>query len=180
MNTHETEVLQTVDTEWVAFPGGELEGRPPRALCRDCRERLKGHVEGSPAERGLGRRRALCFQCYRVELDRARALESAGQRETTSAAQFQDSLPFDRVNTARLAVLKIERAAARAVSRTGAGRFADRRRQAQIAARHALRMASVGQPRQAGAGDGGLASLAAIHAAELQLPESWLPFVVAR
>jgi hypothetical protein len=64
------------------------------------------------------------------------------------------------------------------------GRFADRRRQAQIAARHALQRIAAGL-----AGNGAYRPTladreremaAAIHAAELQLPESWLPFVVCR
>lgn len=41
-------VRQAVDEEWVAFPGGELEGWRPQSD-------------------------TLCFQCYRAELDRRRA-----------------------------------------------------------------------------------------------------------
>ena len=181
MDRHEAEIMQTADTEWVAFPGGELEGRPPRVLCRECRERLKRDAAlRRRAPGGVGRRQALCFQCYRTELDRARALEAAGQRETASEARFQTSLPFEPVNRARLAVLKVERAAARVVSHSGDGRFTGRLRLAQIAARHALRMATARlDPREAASGHQGRPSDAAIHAAELQLPESWLPFVVS-
>ncbi len=79
----------------------------------------------------------------------------------------------------------------------GVGRYVDKRRHAQIAARHALQRIVAGLARDAG---GSIASLrpgfadvheptpaererlgaAAIHAAELQLPDAWLPFVVSR
>jgi hypothetical protein len=55
----------------------------------------------------------------------------------------------------------------------GAGRYVDKRRQAQIAARHALQRIAAGVQARG-------VTLAAIHAAELQLPEAWLPFVVSR
>ena len=55
----------------------------------------------------------------------------------------------------------------------GAARYVDKRRQAQIAARHALQQIAEGVQARG-------ATLAAIHAAELQLPEAWLPFVVSR
>ncbi len=55
----------------------------------------------------------------------------------------------------------------------GAGRYVDKRRQAQIAARHALQQIAAGVQARS-------ATLAAIHAAELQLPEAWIPFVVSR
>ncbi len=132
-------------------------------------------------------------------------MKAAGQLETASDARFQCTLPFDPVNTVRLAALKAERAAARQaiegraiVSLTGMSQArepdisqaikqcADRRRQAQIAARHALRMIADGlRTRQTSASTreqsrraAERTMVAAIHAADLQLPESWLPFVV--
>ena len=68
----------------------------------------------------------------------------------------------------------------------GVGRFVDKRRQAQIAARHALQAIAAGlRTRQvpewtANSADHARLMEIAIHAAELQLPESWLPFVVSR
>jgi hypothetical protein len=57
----------------------------------------------------------------------------------------------------------------------------DKRRRAQIAARHALQAirSRVEGEQAAAALEAGVLAAAA-HAAELQLPESWLPFVVAR
>ena len=186
MRTPVDEILQTVDTEWVAFPDGELEGRVPRTLCPDCCRRLAREAKRCADRRPSGRR-PLCFQCYRAGLDRAQAIQAAGQRETASEARFQDSLPFEPVNNARLAVLKVERAMARAASSTGADRFADRRRQAQIAARHALQQVgleltrgNVSSPSRTESDEARRLQAAAIHAAELQLPAAWLPFVVSR
>ena len=123
-------------------------------------------------------------------------MKAAGQLETASDARFQCTLPFDPVNTARLAALKAERAAARqarsqaterqAIERQTIEQCTDRRRQAQIAARHALRMIGDGlRTRQTSASTrersqraAARTMVAAIHAAGLQLPESWLPFVV--
>jgi hypothetical protein len=115
--------------------------------------------------------RTLCFQCYRAELDRERALRAAGDLDTASSERFQSALPFEAVNTSRLERLRAERAASRVTMQAGAGRFVDRRRRAQIAARHALQQIATGHYRE---------MAAAVHAAELQLPESWLPFVVSR
>jgi hypothetical protein len=70
-------------------------------------------------------------------------------------------------------MLKVERVTVRAASNVGVGRFADRRRQAQIAARRVLQQLGH-QLRQ------DRLDAAAVHAAELQLPEAWLPFVVSR
>jgi hypothetical protein len=81
---------------------------------------------------------------------------------------------------------------AREAAVVGAGRFADKRRQAQIAARHALQTIAAGLRARRVSSIGGTESGAAatrdadrelamaIHAAELQLPDAWLPFVVAR
>ena len=174
------------DSDWVGFPGGELEGRRPKALCPACRADV-GQVLRTrrTAEDVVPSRRPLCFQCYRAEIDRDRALKAAGQLDTASAERFQTALPFEPVNRPRLEMLKAERSTARGSTlATTSGKFADRRRQAQIAARDALQRIAAGL---AGNGARKLTPennvremAAAIHAAELQLPESWLPFVVAR
>lgn len=173
------------DSDWVGFPGGELEGKRPKALCPACREDV-GRVLWTRGSGNTHRaRRTLCFLCYRAEIDRDRALRAAGQLDTGSAERFQTALPFEPVNRPRLEMLKAERSTARASTlATTSGKFADRRRQAQIAARHALQRIAQGLP---GAGawkptpaDRAREIAAAIHAAELQLPESWLPFVVSR
>jgi hypothetical protein len=188
---------QTVADEWVSFPGGELEGKRPKAMCPACRDALKrAAASAAPAP---SRPRPLCFQCYRAELDRERALAAAGNLDTASAARYQTTLPFEPVNTLKLEMLKAERAAAREASSRGIGQFDDRRRRAQIAARHALQAIFAGvRARQAAAtiaasaGASGAAAAgaarrdaegiiaSAIHAAELQLPEAWLPFVVSQ
>ncbi len=129
------------DSDWVGFPGGELEGKRPKALCPACREALQHRADGQPAPP----RRALCFQCYRAEIDRDRALKAAGQLDTASTERFQTALPFEPVNRPRLEMLKAERSTARAsMLATSSGKFADRRRQAQIAARHALQRIAQG------------------------------------
>jgi hypothetical protein len=178
MTKHSAEILQTADNEWITFPGGELEGRRPNVLCPACRGRLQ-----ESARLGAARavRQPLCFQCYRAALDRERALQSAGRLETASEARFQFLLPMEQVNNPRLAALKAARATARQADRSGAGRFVDRRRQAQIAARHALQAIGAGLTALNLSGTArGPMMAAGIHAAELQLPESWLPFVVSR
>ena len=160
--------------DWVGFPGGELEGQRPKALCRTCREALKREsLHPSGPSRPSSSSRPLCFQCYRAELDRERALAAAGQLDTASDARFQTQLPFEPVNAARLQTLKAGRAEARVGARRGVGQYVDRRRQAQIAARHALQGIAAGlEARQI--------SVDAIHAAEMQLPDAWLSFVVSR
>ena len=160
------ETTQAVAHEWVSFPGGELEGRRPKVLCAACRARRRTDA-------------TLCFQCYRAELDRERALRAAGTLDTASEARFQQQLPFEPINEGRLAMLKVERAQTRGSLVYGADRFADRRRRAQMAARHALQSIIAARPSRASAAyDRTIA--AALHAAELQLPDSWMPFVVAR
>ena len=63
----------------------------------------------------------------------------------------------------------------------GVGRFVDKRRRAQIAARHALQTVAAGlRTHHLDATDRDREMAMAIHAAELQLPDAWLPFVVAR
>ncbi|MSO45332.1 MAG: hypothetical protein EXQ59_00990 [Acidobacteria bacterium] len=169
---------QVVSGEWVTFPGGELEGRRPRVLCSSCRERLRQAAAGDTVAE---RPRALCFQCYRAELSRERALKAAGELDTASVERFQSQLPFEPVNRPRLETLRIERTAARVAAGQGAARFADKRRHAQIAARQALQRVATGLVQRHSSGpdrEGVMA--AAVHAAELQLPESWLEFVVSR
>jgi hypothetical protein len=160
--------------DWVAFAGGELEGRPPTALCASCR--AQSEATGSQAPRAV-----LCFQCYQADLARQRALKAAADLDTASNARFQCQLPFEPVNRPRLERLRTARAQVRASASTGSARFEQRRRQAQIAARHALQRIVAGVRRQgAVTPDETRAFASAVHAAELQLPESWLPFVVSR
>jgi hypothetical protein len=179
------------DSDWIGFPGGELEGKRPKALCPACRALLQRLADGHEG-RVLGAcpqdprpRRTLCFQCYRAEIDRDHALKAAGQLDTASSERFQTALPFEPVNRPRLEMLKAERSSARASALvTSSGRFADRRHQAQIAARHALQRIAAGLAGKSAyaptSADREREIAAAIHAAELQLPESWLPFVVCR
>jgi hypothetical protein len=169
--------------EWVAFPGGELEGHPPKAMCPACREALSSASKGSAIAP-----KTLCFQCYRAELTRVRSLRAAATLDTASEARFQAQLPFEPVDRPRLQMLKAQRLRARVI---GHRTFAERRHQAQMAARRAVQAAAAtagpikpvkaGRLPVASTGIDRLAAIAAaIHAAELQLPESWLPFVVAR
>jgi hypothetical protein len=171
---------EVVAEEWVTFPGGELEGKRPTALCAACREAL--NRESSTASQSRGRRpRLLCFDCYRTDLARTRALKAAGELDTASVARFQAQLPFEPVNQPRLEQLKAARAEARATDVRGIGHYADKRRRAQIEARHALQ--KIGEQlraRRLAADATTQAMAAAIHAAELQLPEAWLPYVVSR
>ena len=173
---------QAVEGEWITFPGGELEGRRPKSLCEDCRRALNdASARRSGPSRHPGPARPLCFQCYRADLDRGRRLRAAGELDTATDARFQSQLPFEPVDRARLAMLKVERSAARASALEGAGQYVDKRRHAQIAARHALLQVAAGlnaqQPPPAVRAN---ALAAAAHAAELQLPDAWLPFVVSR
>jgi len=176
------------DSDWVGFPGGELEGKRPKVLCPACRADVGRILWARRTEAGVPERRArrtLCFQCYRAEMDCDRALKAAGQLDTASVERFQTALPFEPVNRPRLEMLKVERSTSRASTlATASGKFADRRRQAQIAARHALQRIAAGLAGSSAwkltSAERDRAMAAAIHAAELQLPESWLPFVVSR
>lgn len=173
MNVSSKPLAQVVDKDWVTFPGGELEGKRPKTLCPACRGKLTEAPIDALRARTLAR--TLCFQCYRVGIERDRALLAAGQIDTASDARFQDALPLEPVNRHRLDMLKMERAAERAQLRVGAGQFVDKRRQAQIAARHALQQIAAGLNLHR---DRARVEASAIHAAELQLPEAWLPFVM--
>ena len=165
---------QIVDKEWVTFPGGELEAPRPTVLCPACRHKL--HVRlANPSNRPL------CFACYRAGIERERALKAAGELNTASEARFQSALPFESVNQSRLARLRHERAASRLAAQAGVGRFVDKRRQAQMAARHALERIVIGlRERNAPFAEHDRVLSSATHAAELQLPDAWLPFVVSR
>jgi hypothetical protein len=170
---------QVVADEWVSFPGGELEGRRPKVLCPACRAELS-RAAATAAPFPL---RTLCFQCYRAGLAHERALKEAGELDTASVERFQTALPFEPVNRARLAMLKTERAASREAMQHGVGPFVDKRRRAQIAARHALQRIFAGVAARQDALSipaAAEAVAAATHAAELQLPEAWLPFVMSR
>ena len=166
---------QTTTDEWVSFPGGELEGTRPKTLCGACREALKREAGAPLASRTAPlARRTLCFACYRAELDRQKAIAAAGHLDTATEARFQYQLPFEPVDQPRLEMLKADR-------RTPTGPFVDRRRQAQIEARHALHHIAAGlRARAVAKGERDRAMAAVFHAAELQLPESWIPFVMAR
>ena len=173
------EIAQVADDEWIRFPGGELEGKRPKAMCPACRNQLKQTAAAQTAT--ATRTRAICFQCYRAQLDGERAMKAAGELDTASSARFQFGLPFEPVNKPRLAMLKAERATARATGQAGVGLYVDKRRRAQIAARHALDAMAAGlRASQITPRERERLMAGAIHAAELQLPESWLPFVVAR
>ena len=173
------EIAQIVDDEWIRFHGGELEGKRPKAMCKACRDQLeRAEAAHAPTTTRL---RAICFQCYRAPLDRERALKAARDLDTASLARFQFGLPFEPVNTPRLAMLKAERATARATRQAGAGLYVDKRRRAQIAARRAFDAIAAGlEARQLVPTECDRLIAGAIHAAALELPESWLPFVVAR
>jgi hypothetical protein len=148
--------------EWVTFPGGELQGQRPSALCPRCRHLLQSGALRSNVNRPL------CFQCYRAELDRQRKLAEAGGLDTASPERFQFVLPLEPLDSVRLQMLKAERNAARA--EPGARDFSGRRRRAQIAARQALGRVALGLA----------ARRAILGATAMPLPESWLPFVVSR
>jgi hypothetical protein len=116
-----------------------------------------------------------------VDLDRQRGIAAAGHLDTSSEARFQYQLPLEPVDRSRLDSLKAARADARVASVQGIGAYIDKRRHAQIAARHALQAIVEGlRARQLSPSDRRTAFGDAIHAAELQLPEAWLPFVVSR
>ena len=153
---------------------------PSKALCPKCRE-IARHAA---ADRPKGQV-ALCFQCYLLDLERNRALKAAGELHTASEARFQSSLPFEPVNHARLTRLKAERQDARVTERKGVGVYVEKRRRAQIEARHALATILQGlkQRRLTSIGDRAEARTAGsspTFTGELQLPASWLPFVAAQ
>lgn len=144
------------DQEWVALPGGELEAPRPSTpgvpgareaawsratTCRACRDRRQGRSGNEPSSEHPP---LLCFACYRLGIERDLKLRAARELHTASDARFQISLPFEPVNRARLNQLRAARGEARAAERSGAGRYTDRRRRAQIEARHALQRLAEG------------------------------------
>jgi hypothetical protein len=190
-------------------------------MCQACREALNRQAapKANSAPRHTGPR-PLCFQCYQAGLSRERAIKAAGELDTASDARFQCQLPFEPLNRPRLEMLKAERANAR-TARVQGTEYVDKRRRAQIAARHALQRIAAGlSSHRATARQGTQETLkapeahdarqaletrqtlktlktletrertlapscervwdSAVHAAELQLPESWLQFVVSR
>jgi len=164
--------------EWVPLPGGELEAPRLRALCPACRDARQRAIQRGQLFR---RRQPLCFACYRADGEHQRRLAAAVVLETASEERFQYTLPFEPVNRARLRQLQATRLAERAAERQGIGRFEDARRQAQIAARHALgRVMEELKTRGALASGRTPLPAHAVRAMELQLPDSWLPFVMSR
>src|SRR6266516_2930662 len=145
----------------MSFPGGELEGQRPRSLCPACRDDLNRAAGAERSSWPIGgsstsRARTLCFQCYRADIEHNRALSAAGQLNTATTERFQGQLPFESVDTSRLQMSEAERPAIE---------FA-------ISGCRDRHSGPLPLP------DRAVAVAAAIHAAELQLPESWLPFVV--
>jgi hypothetical protein len=174
---------EVVEGEWVSFPGGELEGQKPKVMCPTCRARLRAEARAAtPAvSRNEHRPSPICFECYRVDLARQRALHAARNLNSASETRFQGSLPFEPIDRARLVRLRAERATVRAAMNVGTARFVDKRRRAQIAARHVLERLAAGLGSHgATPGDRERFRADAVYAAELQLPEAWLPFVVSR
>ena len=97
--------------QWGAFPGGELEGVRPPVRCPRCRD---GQVPSAVA----GSQHPLCFLCYRLAFERDRRLAAAAGLNTGSSDRFQELLPFEPVNRARLQMLKAARQAARPLPAT--------------------------------------------------------------
>ena len=172
---------ETPDSDWLALPGGELEAPRPRVLCVRCRERLRQAAARGAWPKSSERPRTLCFGCHRAQIERNRKFRAAAAVETASEERFQSTLPFEPVNRARLNQLRAARATARTADLQGAGVYVDKRRRAQIAARHALlRIADDLRSRAVAAPERHPVFLNAVHAAELQLPDAWIPFVVGR
>jgi hypothetical protein len=184
--------------DWLALPGGELEAPRPKTLCSACRERLKDAAgRGARPEPESDRAKTLCFRCYRTQLESDRRLKAAAELNTASEARFQSSLPFEPVNRARLNQLRAARQAAREDERQGAGVYVDKRRRAQIAARHALQNLAAGLKAR-GVLLAARTAAASVHVAamrppasapralsanvqgEMQIPAAWLPFVTGR
>jgi hypothetical protein len=168
---------QMIDKEWLSLPGGELQAPRPSVLCPACRAKLQANLSNlsNPSNRPA------CFACYRATLERERALKAAGELHTASVERFQSTLPLEPVNQTRLARLRSDRETSRVAARAGIGQYVDKRRRAQIAARHALEQIVIGlRDRDLTNEERDRVLSSATHAAELQLPEAWLPFVVSR
>lgn len=166
------------DIAWTPFSGGELEGTRTTVLCPSCKVARR---EGRPAATDT----TLCFQCYRSEFERNRKAKAAAELDTASDERFQTQLPFEPVNVARLAQLRTERQAAQALARYGAGAYVEKRRRAQIEARHALARILKGLKRREMVVSPVVSRARAATASAdapptLRYPDSWLPFVVSR
>src|SRR4029079_18833739 len=100
---------QMAAEEWVTFPGGELEGRRPKALCPACRTRLRqAAAGGAPHHRIVAPpHQPLCFNCYRAELKSEQALHAARELDPGSVELFQGALPLEPVDRPRLDMLKV-------------------------------------------------------------------------
>lgn len=169
-----------VEINWVRLPGGELEAPRPRARCVTCRAAIEQKPTGY-AQRGAADGGPACFVCYRAHVAHERRLKAAAQFAGTSSARFQEALPFSPVDRLQLERLRSERLAERRASATGMGRFADRRRGAQLAARRALQCIGEGlrvrhlEPRpwypHVASGE---------RPSPQRVPESWLPHVVSQ
>jgi hypothetical protein len=172
---------QNVADEWVSFPGGELQGRRPNNEQANRSPHATHATLPSGGAHPTHQGGTLCFQCFRAGLVRDRAVKAAGELDTATDERFQFVLPLESIDEARLSMLKGDRALARAEARQGAGEFVDRRRRAQIEARHVLHSVLAGvRSRQLPASLRDRQIASATHAAELQLPDAWLPFVVSR
>lgn len=163
---------QLVEKEWIAFPGGELEAPRPKLYCPECRA-TKRHAASLA-------RKTLCFKCYRLSLDRERGIKAAAELDTASEIRFQTQLPFEPVDRTRLAMLRAVRATARSEAAKGLGVHADRRRRAQITARHALERIAQGLRARHVAVTGYDSGQTAARNTKLEVPPAWLPFVGAR
>jgi hypothetical protein len=177
---HITSGSQVIDKEWLSLPGGELQAPRPSVLCRACRTKMQANIS-NPSNLSNPSNRPACFACYRATIERERALKAAGELNTASVERFQSALPLEPVNQSRLARLRSDRETSRVASRVGIGHYGDKRRHAQIAARHALERIVIGlRDRNLTNEERDRVLSNATHAAELQLPEAWLPFVVSR
>ena len=148
------------DAEWLALPGGELEAPRPRTLCSSCKEQLRQAVARGTWPTADQRPRTLCFRCYRTQVERDRRFRAAAELETASEARFQCTLPFEPVNRVRLHQLRAARHTARTDERQGVGRYVDKRRKAQIHARHAMQRIAEGLRARGVIGDVGVRSQA--------------------
>src|SRR5436309_15107074 len=90
------------ENEWASFPGGELEGKRPKALCPACRQARECAAapcaNAGARSQSVPASRLLCFQCYRADLERHRALRAAATLNTASEERFQAQLPFEAVD----------------------------------------------------------------------------------
>ena len=171
---HETR--QTIQEEWVTFPGGELEGKRPKALCQRAARPKSGSrhraYHGAPGTSSV---------VLPVLPGRVGAIEpcSCWSARHSIRGTLQVQLPFEPVNEPRLAKLKwIAPSAQLRSSESAASSTSGVRHKSPHATRS--QMIAAGLRTRQLAGDNVRAMDMAIHAAELQLPESWLPFVVSR